>query len=42
MSAIEQATADPKLRTRDLGGHATTRQVTDAVCGRIVGGAARR
>jgi len=32
MKAIEKATADPALHTGDLGGSATTRQVTDAVC----------
>jgi tartrate dehydrogenase/decarboxylase / D-malate dehydrogenase len=31
MAAIEQVTADPKFHTPDLGGNATTRQVTDAV-----------
>ena len=37
MAAIEQVTADPALHTGDLGGQATTRQVTQAVCGRIAG-----
>ena len=32
MQAIEQVTANPALHTRDLGGQATTAQVTDAVC----------
>ena len=32
MEAIEQVTANPALHTRDLGGTATTVQVTDAVC----------
>jgi tartrate dehydrogenase/decarboxylase / D-malate dehydrogenase len=32
MSAIEQVTANPKLHTGDLGGKATTVQVTQAVC----------
>ncbi|SFU25070.1 tartrate dehydrogenase [Paraburkholderia aspalathi] len=32
MSAIERITADPSLHTGDLGGTATTVQVTDAVC----------
>ena len=32
MQAIEQVTADPALHTRDLGGTATTAQVTAAVC----------
>ena len=32
MAAIEEVTADPTLHTRDLGGTATTQQVTQAVC----------
>jgi tartrate dehydrogenase/decarboxylase/D-malate dehydrogenase len=32
MRAVERVTGDPKLHTPDLGGKATTRQVTDAVC----------
>jgi tartrate dehydrogenase/decarboxylase/D-malate dehydrogenase len=32
MAAIERVTADPALHTGDLGGKATTQQVTDAVC----------
>jgi tartrate dehydrogenase/decarboxylase/D-malate dehydrogenase len=32
MAAVEHATADPSLHTRDLGGQATTAQVTEAVC----------
>jgi hypothetical protein len=32
MKAVEQVTADPSLHTPDLGGKATTKQVTDAVC----------
>ncbi|HSB99603.1 MAG TPA: isocitrate/isopropylmalate family dehydrogenase, partial [Burkholderiaceae bacterium] len=35
MCAIEAVTADPALHTRDLGGNATTRDVTDAVIRRI-------
>ena len=35
MRAVEQVTADPQLHTGDLGGKATTRQVTDAVCARL-------
>jgi tartrate dehydrogenase/decarboxylase/D-malate dehydrogenase len=31
MRAVERVTADPALHTPDLGGRATTRQVTDAV-----------
>lgn len=33
MAAIEAVTANPALHCRDLGGTATTAQVTDAVCG---------
>jgi tartrate dehydrogenase/decarboxylase/D-malate dehydrogenase len=36
MQAIERVTADPALHTRDLGGTATTAQVTTAVC-RLLG-----
>jgi tartrate dehydrogenase/decarboxylase/D-malate dehydrogenase len=32
MRAVERVTAEPDLHTPDLGGRATTRQVTDAVC----------
>ena len=32
MRAIERVTADPALHTPDLGGKATTKQVTEAVC----------
>jgi tartrate dehydrogenase/decarboxylase/D-malate dehydrogenase len=32
MAAIERVTADPANHTPDLGGSATTRKVTDAVC----------
>ncbi len=35
MGAIEQVTAEPTLHTRDLGGRATTAQVTAAVCERV-------
>jgi tartrate dehydrogenase/decarboxylase / D-malate dehydrogenase len=35
MRAIEAVTADPKLHTRDLGGIASTEQVTEAVCQRL-------
>ncbi len=41
MAAIEQVTADPRLHTRDLGGTATTAQVTQAACA-LVGRDARR
>jgi tartrate dehydrogenase/decarboxylase/D-malate dehydrogenase len=37
MRAIERVTADPALHTPDLGGGATTRQVTDAVIAAIHG-----
>lgn len=37
MRAIEAVTAEPKLHTRDLGGKATTAEVTRAVCERIAG-----
>jgi tartrate dehydrogenase/decarboxylase / D-malate dehydrogenase len=37
MAAIERAAADPALHTLDLGGCATTRDVTDAVVGFIRG-----
>ncbi|MGN6807013.1 MAG: tartrate dehydrogenase, partial [Trinickia sp.] len=32
MHAIESVTANPKLHTGDLGGSATTAQVTEAIC----------
>jgi tartrate dehydrogenase/decarboxylase/D-malate dehydrogenase len=32
MRAIENVTANPSLHTRDLGGTATTAEVTKAVC----------
>ena len=35
MRAIEAVTATPSLHTRDLGGTATTAQVTRAVCERL-------
>jgi tartrate dehydrogenase/decarboxylase/D-malate dehydrogenase len=35
MQAIEHVTANPALHTRDLGGTATTRQVTEAVCAAV-------
>ena len=35
MQAIEAVTATPRLHTRDLGGLATTVQVTAAVCEHI-------
>ena len=41
MHVIEQITAEPSLHTRDLGGNATTAQVTQAVCARIAKGVAQ-
>ncbi|ABD68594.1 Tartrate dehydrogenase [Rhodoferax ferrireducens T118] len=35
MQAIEQVTANPALHTRDLGGKATTTEVTQAVCSQL-------
>ena len=35
MAAIEEVTANPALHTADLGGSATTAEVTAAVCGRL-------
>src|ERR1700749_2835166 len=35
MNAIEHVTANPQLHTRDLGGSATTVEVTEAVCEHI-------
>jgi tartrate dehydrogenase/decarboxylase/D-malate dehydrogenase len=32
MAAVERVTANPSLHTPDLGGKATTAQVTEAVC----------
>jgi tartrate dehydrogenase/decarboxylase/D-malate dehydrogenase len=37
MRAIERVTADKALHTPDLGGRATTAQVTRAVCDALVG-----
>ncbi|MFS2018113.1 tartrate dehydrogenase [Massilia sp. CT11-108] len=41
MRAIESVTATPSLHTRDLGGTATTADVTRAVCGFLAGQAVR-
>ncbi len=41
MKAIEHVTANPSLHTRDLGGTATTAQVTEAVCAQIAATANR-
>ena len=38
MQAIEAVTANPALHTRDLGGQATTAQVTAAVCRHLSAG----
>jgi tartrate dehydrogenase/decarboxylase/D-malate dehydrogenase len=37
MQAIERVNATPALHTRDLGGNATTAQVTAAVCNDLNG-----
>jgi tartrate dehydrogenase/decarboxylase/D-malate dehydrogenase len=37
MKAIERVTADPQLHTGDLGGKATTADVTRAVCDDLAG-----
>jgi tartrate dehydrogenase/decarboxylase/D-malate dehydrogenase len=42
MRAIEQVTANPELHTRDLGGKATTVQVTAAVCRELASAAQRK
>ena len=42
MAAIEQVTANPALHTRDLGGRATTAQVTDAVCALLTANSPRQ
>ena len=42
MKAIEQVTANPALHTRDLGGKATTVEVTRAVCELLSGGSKRK
>jgi tartrate dehydrogenase/decarboxylase/D-malate dehydrogenase len=42
MSAIEQVTANAALHTRDLGGTATTAQVTQAVCDLLRASAERK
>ena len=39
MAAIEAVTADPALHTRDLGGKATTAEVTQAVCRQLAAAA---
>ncbi len=42
MRAIESVTADPSLHTRDLGGTATTAQVTRAVCDYLTAAVAKK
>jgi len=42
MLAIEQVTANPALHTGDLGGTATTAQVTQAVCELVKAGVQRK
>jgi tartrate dehydrogenase/decarboxylase/D-malate dehydrogenase len=42
MDAIESVTANPALHTRDLGGSATTADVTRAVCDFLAGGQDKR
>jgi tartrate dehydrogenase/decarboxylase/D-malate dehydrogenase len=37
LRAIERVTADKSLHTPDLGGNATTRAVTAAVCAALAG-----
>src|SRR6476661_3883210 len=41
MQAIEHVTSNPKLHTRDLGGTATTSEVTAAVCAEVAATAGR-
>jgi len=42
MRAIEGVTSNPALHTRDLGGKATTAEVTQAVCSQVAAGARRQ
>jgi len=42
MAAIEKVTADKSLHTRDLGGTASTADVTQAVCGQVIGASQRK
>ena len=42
MQAVEHVTANPKLHTGDLGGKATTAEVTQAVCALLSAGARRK
>jgi tartrate dehydrogenase/decarboxylase/D-malate dehydrogenase len=42
MQAIEQVTANPRLHTGDLGGQATTAEVTQAMCDLLTAGPQRQ
>ncbi|SEB04984.1 tartrate dehydrogenase [Variovorax sp. YR216] len=42
MEAVERVTANTALHTRDLGGTATTAQVTEAVCSQLSAGVQRK
>ena len=45
MQAIENVTGNPETRTRDMGGSARTREVTEAVCReveRVCGGGGKK
>jgi tartrate dehydrogenase/decarboxylase/D-malate dehydrogenase len=42
MSAIEGVTSNPALHTRDLGGTATTAEVTQAVCNQVAAATQRQ
>jgi tartrate dehydrogenase/decarboxylase / D-malate dehydrogenase len=42
MQAIEQVTANPALHTGDLGGKATTAQVTQAMCSLLAAAGQRK
>jgi tartrate dehydrogenase/decarboxylase/D-malate dehydrogenase len=42
MQAIEKVTADKSLHTRDLGGKATTAEVTRAMCSLVAAGSQRK
>ena len=42
MSAIEGVTSNPALHTRDLGGKATTAEVTQAVCSQVAAASQRQ
>jgi tartrate dehydrogenase/decarboxylase/D-malate dehydrogenase len=42
MQALEKVTATPALHTRDLGGTATTAEVTQAVCHELAANGQRK